>query len=141
MPQIITAPISESSWQVELEGASYYFTEATEREWEFKTEDYAIGLAGGETKSMRVGGIKKKPITLKKPLQPGDQPLIDWANDKNAPERTLDLVCYDTLGNILYTDRLIGVRPVSISFGKIDLNGTNLTELELELSWQEYQRA
>lgn len=140
MPQIITAPISESSWQIELEGAPYYFDEASELEWEFESQEYAVGTAGGATHSQRVGGKKKKPLTIGKMLQDGDQPLIDWCKNENAEERTLDLVCYDTLGNILYTNRLMGVRPVSTSFAKIDLNGTNLTRLEIELSWQEYER-
>jgi hypothetical protein len=140
MPAQINVPISESGAQIELEGAPFYFTEADDIEWEFKTEDYAIGIAGGETRSQRVGGLKKKPIKLSKPLQAGDEPIIAWCKDVNAEERTLDIVRFDAQGTRLYTDRLIGVRPTSLKMGKVDLNGSNLTMLEIELSWLEHER-
>ena len=139
MPQIITSPISESNWQVEMQGSTSYFTSKKGGGWEFKTDEYANGLAGGEINVRRVGGKKKKNITLSKPRQTVDQSMIDWCANKNAEKRTLDLVCYDDLGNILFTERYTGALPVSLDLGEIDLNGTNLTELEIELSWEEVQ--
>ena len=139
MPTRITTPLSESGARIELPFTNL-FAKCSAVEWEFESVKYPTGWQGGETLDMRVGGKKKKNLTISKPQQVTDNDIIDWCNDPYAPEHTMDIVRFDHMGAQLYTDRLIGVRPISIKFGQVDADGKDLAELEIELSWQEWQR-
>lgn len=135
----ITNPRSVAEAQIELEGITYPFTKASPIEFEFEEAKYSDGSSGGRKRSKRVGGIVYSNITLEKPRQvPEDDDLIAWARDVCAEARSVDITWFDPCRDApLKTYTLLECRPVSGSLGEIDLSGSDVSMLTLELSFND----
>lgn len=138
MPQI-TNPRAVTEATVELEGVSYNFTKASAINWEFEETKYAVGLAGGRKRSKRVGGKNYQNITLEKPRQvPEDNALIEWAGDTCAEPRAIDITWHDSCPDRpLQTYTLVDALPVNVDLGEVDLEGSDIAMLVIELSYND----
>lgn len=138
MPNILN-PRAVTEAQIEMEGIPYFFTKATPVSWTFEEVKYPDGNAGGRKRSKRVGGKSYENITLEKPRQvPEDNSLIEWASDPCAEPRSVDITWFKSCPDFpLQTYTLVDCQVVQIELGEIDLDGSDISMLTLELSFND----
>lgn len=139
MPQQIVDPRAVTEAQIELEGVPYNFTKASPVSWSYEEVKYPDGSAGGRKRSKRVGGKSYENITLEKPRQvPEDNDIIAWASDPCAEPRAVDITWFRSCPDFpLGTYTLVDCQVVNIELGEVDLDGSDISMLTIELSYND----